>query len=416
MENNKIRQAALKKKVGVCRFLLEYIKENKLQATLLAVCPNSEAVLEGAIVASQKANAPLLYAVTLNQVDTDGGYTGWTQTEVVERIKQFIEKYHFTEPLAICLDHGGPWLKDNQKKWDTPNTMAAVRKSIETCLNARYDLLHLDTTIDPKYNDQPIPLHLMVERAVELIRYAEDYRLKMGYPPIDYEVGSEEVNGGLTQIEHFQEFLKTLKQQLHDLNIWPCFIVGQVGTDLHTTYFDTQITSKLVNALHPYNSVLKGHYTDFVNNPELYPRCGVGAANIGPEFTAVEYQALRDLENTEQQLYTKGIIKTPSHICLALKNAVIESGRWKKWVHKDEQEKPFNELAQERQDWLVQTGSRYIWTQDKVKQARKKLYSNLKQHEIDGHQIVINKISESILKYYKAFNLIGLTSKIERSL
>jgi hypothetical protein len=46
--------------------------------TLLAVCPNSEAVARAALRAAQEAGTPLLYAATLNQVDRDGGYTGWT--------------------------------------------------------------------------------------------------------------------------------------------------------------------------------------------------------------------------------------------------------------------------------------------------------------------------------------------------
>ena len=56
--------------------------------TLLAVCPNSEAVLEAAVRAAAKNNTPMLFAATLNQVDVDGGYTGWTQAEFVSKIKQ----------------------------------------------------------------------------------------------------------------------------------------------------------------------------------------------------------------------------------------------------------------------------------------------------------------------------------------
>ncbi len=417
-DQSKIRQAVLERRTGICSFLLDFIKQNQMKTTLLAVCPNSEAVLEGAIVAAQKANAPLLYAVTLNQVDLDGGYTGWTQTELVKKIKSLSERYSFSEPTAICLDHGGPWLKDNQKQWDFQSTMAAVQKSLEACLDAQYDLLHIDTTLDPWYTDASVPLHLVVNRAVEFIRYAEDYRRKKGYLPVDYEVGSEEVNGGLTEVKVFQEFLHSLQQQLRlsGLGVWPSFIVGQVGTDLHTSSFDRRIAGKLVETLRPYGSVLKGHYTDFVDNPELYPTCGVGAANIGPEFTAVEYQALRELEKREQQFHQQGKIKALSHLGLALRDTVVDSGRWKKWLHKNEKEIPFSQLTEERQDWLVQTGSRYIWTADKVQQARKLLYENLHEQGIHAHQRVIDTISDSIFKYYKAFNLLGLTSKIESKL
>ena len=183
---------------------------------------------------------------------------------------------------------------------------------------------------------------------------------------------------------------------------------------------DHEIAGNLVRALSSYDSVLKGHYTDFVDNPALYPVYGVGAANIGPEFTAVECQALRDLEKKEQQFHKQRAIErtieTPSQMGLALQNAVVESGRWKKWLSKDEIGKSFSELSQDRQDWLVQTGCRYIWTQDSVHQARKQLYVNLEKQGLDAHKIVIDRISDSIFGYYKAFNLIGLTSEIERNL
>ena len=46
--------------------------------TLLAVCPNSEAVLEAAIRCAGAHQTPMLLAATLNQVDRDGSYTHWT--------------------------------------------------------------------------------------------------------------------------------------------------------------------------------------------------------------------------------------------------------------------------------------------------------------------------------------------------
>ena len=56
--------------------------------TLLAVCPNSDAVLEAAIKVAAANNTPMLFAATLNQVDRDGGYTGWTPRSFVARMPQ----------------------------------------------------------------------------------------------------------------------------------------------------------------------------------------------------------------------------------------------------------------------------------------------------------------------------------------
>jgi len=47
-----------------------------------------------------------------------------------------------------------------------------------------------------------------------------------------------------------------------------------------------------VDTTSKYNSFLKGDYTDFVSNLQDYPKSGIGAANVGPEFTMVEYDAL----------------------------------------------------------------------------------------------------------------------------
>ncbi len=65
----------------VIKSLVQRVKElqdEDIPITLLAVCPNSDAVLEAAIEVAARTLAPMLFATTLNQVDRDGGYTGWT--------------------------------------------------------------------------------------------------------------------------------------------------------------------------------------------------------------------------------------------------------------------------------------------------------------------------------------------------
>ena len=91
--------------------LIDLRTSDQAQVTLLAVCPNSEAVLEAAVQAAAANNMPMLFAATLNQVDRDGGYTGWTPATFVERLNHFGAQYQ-AQALYPCLDHGGPWLKD----------------------------------------------------------------------------------------------------------------------------------------------------------------------------------------------------------------------------------------------------------------------------------------------------------------
>jgi len=379
--------------------------------TLLAACPNSEAVLEAAVKTAAENHAPMLFAATLNQVDLDGGYTGWTPQMFVERIRFFAQKYRCQAPLYPCLDHGGPWLKDRDtlEKLTLEETMSNVKRSLEACLEAGYALLHIDPTVDRSLPaGETVSLAALVERTVTLIAHAEQFRRQRGLPEVAYEVGSEEVHGGLVNFQHFQRFLRALRAALeaHNLeNAWPCFVVAQVGTDLHTTYFDAEAARRIFQEVSPLGSLAKGHYTDWVENPQDYPATGMGGANVGPEFTAEEYHALRDLASKEEALCRTHRGITPSGFVAALEKAVVASGRWQKWLQPEEKGKDFKALTPARQSWLLETGARYIWTQPEVLAARQALYHNLSAVMPDPNQYVVARIARRMDAYVNAFGL-----------
>ena len=402
----------------ITEFLLKRIKELKKSGqpsrALLAVCPNSMSVIKAALRASKRNNAPIMFAATLNQVDCDRGYTGFTQADFVNYIKKECERINLQSPVVIAIDHGGPWLKDKQKieKWSLEKAMDGVEKSYEEALKAGYHLIHVDPTVDttlPK--GQTISIDVVAERTIKLIRHTEDFRKKNNIAPISYEVGTEEVHGGLADEQTFDKFLKLLKDGLKEIglpNIWPCFIVGKVGTDLNTTTFDSKVATMLTKKVKPSGSLIKGHYTDWVTNPEDYPLCGMGAANVGPEFTMSEYKALMELEDIEQQLLKKDRIAMESNIKDILWNSVIESDRWKKWLTSDEEVLSFTELSQDRQEWLISTGCRYIWQKPEVVVSRYRLYENLEFNGYEPEEIVLSRIERDIDKYYQSFNLVNL--------
>lgn len=384
-------------------------KEN-VNKTLLAVCPNSEAVTRAALLASKEANAPMLFAATLNQVDRDGGYTGWTPKELTAFIDEETEKIGLTSPVYTCLDHGGPWLKDKHttEKLSFEETMAEVKTTLEACIDAGYALLHIDPTVDIRLgNEEPIPIDLVVERTLDMIEHSENYRKKKNLPPISYEVGTEEVHGGLANMDSFEQFLEGLDSGLKEKGLedsWPCFVVGKVGTDLHTTLFDPDVARQLTSRVKPYGALIKGHYSDYVDNPEDYPLSGMGGANVGPEYTEEEFIALMELVKLEKK------VGKDSGLQDALKNAVIDSNRWQKWLSKEEKGKDFDDLTDQRQLWLIRTCSRYIWTEDQVVRSRKQLYKNLDGYR-DADAFVIWHLKKSIMKYYHNFNLINFSSE-----
>lgn len=417
IDNSKLREISEEKSIPIVDLLLEKLKDmsqrKKEGSTLFAVCPNSENVLKAALRAAKRAHAPIKFAATLNQVDIDRGYTGWTQYDLVRKIKEYSYSIGYSGPIIVAVDHGGPWVKDIQttEKWNLDKSMSWIKKSFEAALLAGYDLLHIDPTVDI-FSGQ-IKIETVVERTIELISYVEKFRKSKKIKSVSYEVGTEEVHGGLADMAIFKKFLELLKDGLQKIGLdyaWPSFIVGKVGTDLHTSTFDPAVAKKIVEIAKDYNSYIKGHYTDFVSNPEDYPKSGMGAANVGPEFTILEYDGLKELCAIEDKLYKEDKIGCRSNFKEILEKAVLDSNRWKKWLQNDE--KDLRSLSNERKEWIIKTSCRYVWAVPEVRCAQDKLYRNLELNGIDAENWVIMKIEESMDKYFRAFNLININEKL----
>lgn len=400
--------------------ILDRIEELKTQSgvprTLFAVCPNSMSVIKASFRAAKRNNAPIKFAATLNQIDSDKGYVGITQREFTKMLADEARSVNFNGPYIVAIDHGGPWLKDkqSQERWDLESAMEGVKKSFEDAIEAGYDLIHVDPTVDifiPA--GEIIDIRVVAQRTVELIKHSEDFRRKNNYPAISYEVGTEEVHGGLADENTFDTFIELLKTGLEQeglSDVWPCFIVGKVGTDLHTTTFDKEVAATLTEKVRKFGSFIKGHYTDGVVNPEDYPICGIGAANVGPEFTMSEYDALVELEQMEKILFEKDQIAVLSNMKQTLWELVIRSNRWKKWLQPDEMNIPFKHIATERKEWLIKTGCRYIWQHPEALVARYRLYENLNRNGIDAEEVVLSRIEHDMDKYFYAFNLVNLNN------
>jgi len=420
IDKSELRKKSERLNIPIIKLLLQRLKDcsekEKINYTLLAVCPNSKNVLKASLRSAKRMNTPMIFAATLNQVDSDGGYTGWTHKDLIRVIKEESYNIGYDGPIITCIDHGGPWLKDIQviEKWDYKRSMLWIKKSFEEALLAGFDLIHIDPTIDIYQN--VINIETVADRTLELILFIEEFRKSKRIKAIAYEVGTEEVHGGLANIGIFKEFLKILKIGLSKYNLdyaWPYFIVGKVGTDLHTTTFDPIVAKKLVDISKIYGSYIKGHYTDFVSNLKEYPIIGIGAANIGPELTMVEYDALMELCKIEEELYEKNNIACKSNFKFVLEQSVLNSGRWKKWLREGETD--FNQLDSERKELIIKTSARYIWELPEVTCSEKYLFRNLELNGIDAENWVLTNIEANIEKYFMAFNLVNLNKKLGQS-
>jgi D-tagatose-1,6-bisphosphate aldolase subunit GatZ/KbaZ len=416
--NMVIRNKAAVQNIPLMDYILrrndELARQDGVNRTIFAACPNSISVIKAALRSAKRWNSPIKFAATLNQVDTDRGYTNLNQKEFVNTIKFEAERLNLNVPIIIAVDHGGPWLKDlhTREKWSFDETYRAVKKSFEASVEAGYDLIHVDPTIDITLAaGQHINIETVAAHTIDLVDYTERFRLSVGFPRIAFEVGTEEVHGGLADMETFRKFLRLVKTGLAERGlsyVWPCFVVGKVGTDLHTTTFDPNTARELTKVAREYGSVIKGHYTDGVSNPQAYPLSGMGAANVGPEFTITEYNGLTELEKLEKHYFDEGKIARCSDIGVILQNAVVQSGRWKKWIQPGEDAENFENIPLGRQQWLISTGCRYIWQNADVLAARAHLYYNLESHGILAEEIVLSNIECAMDKYFAAFNLKNL--------
>jgi D-tagatose-1,6-bisphosphate aldolase subunit GatZ/KbaZ len=400
------------------RKMISWRESQERRVTLLAVCPSSPAVLEAAVRCASLYNIPMLLNVSLNQVDRDGGYSGWTPGDFVYQIYNFAARYAWHGPLYPCLDHLGQWLKDSHVRDNLSyeQTLAEVKESLSVCIQAGYQLLHIDTSVDRRLPPlTPIAIERMSPRTIELIQYAEEVRTRCELAPVTYQVGSEEVHSGLTDFYKYQAFVGSLRANMTDLKLmdaWPSFFVAHVGGTSFTRGFNPGIANQFYTLLSRAGSLASAHHADWSDSPEGYALSSVGAAKIGAELTSEEVHVLMEFCDSESGLLQGNPQLVPSNFLETLEQAVIASQHWKKWLLPNEKGKEFSGLDLKRQAWLIEVGARYIWADAQVVAARKTLYENLAVLMSDPQSYVVDRLVALMEKYVHAFNLPDLLDKV----
>ncbi|MDX2430362.1 MAG: class II D-tagatose-bisphosphate aldolase, non-catalytic subunit, partial [Bacteroides sp.] len=76
--NTELRKRAREADLSYLDYILKQTdrleEETGTKRTIFAACPNSISVLKASLQAAKRASAPIKFAATLNQVDSDGGY------------------------------------------------------------------------------------------------------------------------------------------------------------------------------------------------------------------------------------------------------------------------------------------------------------------------------------------------------
>ena len=402
--------------------------ESSGNRTLLGVCPMSEEIVTAALREAAAESFVPMFIATPRQVDADRGYTGWSQRDLRAFIERTADREGYDGPAILARDHGGP----NQSKRDRgddsvdPETaMEYAKELFYDDLEAGFDVLHVDATEDATA-DEILPLSTVADRTVELIESIERERRENGYDPVYYEVGTEEISGGMTDAESFEQYVELLVENLaneglEDVQDRLLFIVGQVGTTMRidmTNEFDPDQASTLVERAGTHGLYLKTHYTDWLDDSTLsrFPELGIGGANVGPEFAAAIVDALADLTEREREIVASTDDVSASEFMETFEDATIEDETWKKFAPDNLDDDERASFIEENRRNIATCVGRYVFTDPAVVDAREQLYETIETHtEIDPDEYVVDSVQSAIDRYVDAFNLSGSAAVLEEA-
>ena len=400
-------------------------------STLLGIGPMSPMLLQATLELSDEQDFPVMFIASRNQVDKDefgSGYVnGWDQFRFAAAIRTTAERLGYKGQYYLCRDHGGPWQRDEERRARLPEEEAMARglRSYFADIDAGFDLLHIDPTKDPDYAEGTVPMDIVLGRTVELIEKTEAYRKAQGKPPIGYEVGTEETNGGLTGTEAFETFIRRLRSMLAEKGLpMPNFIVGQTGTLVRLTenvgHYSYENAISLSRLSAENGMELKQHNTDYLCEEMLliHPAMGVSSANVAPEYGTEETRAYLRLDQVEKKLFELGLVKELTDLTPVLQRAAVNTGRWRKWMIGGKDKLSTDEVLADKELTRVITdiAGHYTFETREVAPVIEKLLDNLERAQVPARRYVVDKIKESIGHYVTCYNLRGLTSRLKEEL
>ena len=375
----------------------------KHRATLLGVGPMSINCVDATIELSNEYEIPLMLIASRRQIDSEDFGGGYVNNWTTERFSNYVIDKDKKGKILLARDHGGPWQNNKEKsqKLSLRRAMASAKKSYKADINAGFQILHIDTSVDifgkPTVDD-------VIDRAFELYEYCWSYAQQQGQEVI-FEIGTEEQSGSTNTQEELDYTLDTMFSlcEKHSLPK-PAFVVIQTGTRVmearNIGSFDSSIrivdeipaeiqVPKMVEICNKYGIFLKQHNTDYLSNESLkwHPRLGIHSANIAPEFGVTETRKLLDLlETNHLQVLADDFIQL-----------AYNSNNWKKWM--------LTGSTATKRDKAIIAGH-YIFSTEECKEFKKNAMTELKKVGIELENELKESVKQSIMRYLQNFRMV----------
>ena len=376
----------------------------KRRCTLLGVGPMSVNCVDATIELANEHEVPILMIASRRQIDSaefGGGYVNnWT----TEDFARYVIDKDKKGKILLARDHGGPWqsIKENEEKLGLRRAMESAKSSYCADINAGFQVLHIDPSIDIHGNPNTDEV---LDRVFDLYEFCWSQAQQVRQEII-FEVGTEEQSGTTNSQEELDYTLHAIKKFCMQNKIpQPTFVVVQCGTRVmemrNIGSFDLPIRvaneipaeiqlPKHIEICNRHGIFMKEHNTDYLSDEGLqwHPRLGIHAANVAPEFGVAETKALVNV------LETNGLAKIADRF---LKLA-YDSNKWEKWMLA-------NSTATDRDRSLI--AGHYVFSKPEVKELKVEAAKELEQKNIHLEEHLKQQIKQSILRYLHSFRLLN---------
>lgn len=372
-------------------------------STQLGVGPMSVHVVDAVIELANETRRPLMLVASRRQIECaaqGGGYVNrWTS----EAFAEYVRSRDTEGWVAICRDHGGPWQSEREARdnLDSAAAMSSAKESLDADLNAGFDMLHLDPSLDP--HSAGLAETPVLDRLTELYEHCETTAARLG-ADVDFEIGGEEQSGQAQDLETLDRLLRGITGFCSARGFrQPLFVVGQTGTLVRETAnvgtlddpfrqssqlpAEIQIP-KTLEICRAHGVYLKEHNGDYLSNDALawHPRLGIPAANVAPEFAVSQ---------------TRHILSLCRQFRLAAEaddflQLAFESGKWKKWMRPDSG-------ATDHERAVI--AGHYVYSDPAFVEIFARMRAACARHQVDIDASIRDTIKAMIMRYMLFFRI-----------
>ena len=364
-------------------------------------CSANEYVLRAVMRRCSQSGLPALIEATANQVNQDGGYTGYTPKDFYDLCFKIAKNEGFdVSKLILGGDHLGPLVWANQSENEA---MSKAERLISDYVSAGFTKIHIDTSMRLASDDPEKPLtnETIAKRGARLCTAAEAaFKEKQKDNPDVlcpvYIIGSEVPTPGgatvtgkekkqkeldITSKDNCLATITAFKKAFEDNdlgNAWErvVAVVVQPGVEFgedEVHIYDSSKAKELCAALKNDNLVFEGHSTDYQPLSALHHLVsdGIIILKVGPALTFALREALFALECIEK-ISLNGSGTKLSGFSEVLEKAMLKKpGQWNRHYTGNEYRLKINRA------YGFSDRARYYLPEPEVKAAIKRLVNNL---------------------------------------